>query len=320
MTDEFIVERYHESINIKPLLNNGYGEYVGNKQIDKFKAQKLKYNEVMEFAANHPQTCFYLRQGNVTGFLGFQLLDWDSEYFGFKVAMLNYLITSEDDYENDFLIKSHLLSFFEEWCKKAGVKLAYSRSANEDLAFIHALEAQGFRYMENRFHLYLPKSKFKKPEARKEIEIVDFSPEYSEKILSLVPDALKISRFHKDPLTREKADAVYLNWTRNALEDLGKKKLVMKVNGKFAGFFFYYLRNIKELSQRSLWWDLAILSPEFRGKGLGCHFYAYIADKEKDQVDFAEGKFSLSNDSVLKIMSQLKASLVHSELTYHKHF
>ncbi len=320
MTDEFIIERCHENINIRSLLDNSYGEYVGNPQIDKVKAQELKYNEIVEFAAKHPQTCFYLRQGKVKGFLGFQLLGWDSEYFGFKVAMVNHLITSEAYYETDLLIKSHLLGFFDEWCRKEGVKLAYSRSANEDLAFIHALEAQGFRYLENRFHLYLPKSKFKKPEARKEIEIIDFSPEYSEKILSLVPDAMKISRFHKDPLTREKADAVYLNWARNALDDSGKKKLVMKVDGKFAGFFFYYLRDIKELSQRSLWWDLAILSPEFRGKGLGCYFYAHIADKEKDLVDFAEGKFSLSNDSVLKIMSQLKASLVHSELTYHKHF
>lgn len=299
-----------------------YGEYLNNRDINRSNALSLKYNEILKFVKNNPKTCFCIKQNSeVKGFIGFQNLDWDSNHFCFKVAMVNHILVRGNGSQQKFLIQSKLLNFFNSWCEKENIRLSYVRSSNENINLIHTLESQGYKYVENRLQVYLDINKFEKKSVfNSDMEYVELSPEYENQALAITKNALTISRFHKDPLTKGKADDVYKKWVINSLRNSSKKKVILKLNGKFAGFFIYYLKKIPEFGLTSLWLDLAIISPEFKGKGLGYPFYEYIINQEKEKVDFVEWKFSLSNVPVFKIATKMRADIVFSELTFHKAF
>jgi quercetin dioxygenase-like cupin family protein/GNAT superfamily N-acetyltransferase len=291
-----------------------YGEYINNKIINKNKAIKLKENEIVKSINSGQIINIKTEDKTIKGIMSFSRLDWDSNYFGFEVATLNYLYGEKE-------AKKELMDLFETWCKNNNIRLAYVRVANEDLTTIHLLEDHEFHYMENRIHFSIDLNKFiKKSILPVGVTFEKFTKEYKENTLRIINNSLPFSRFHREKITKNKANGIYFNWIKNTLEKDNKEKVILKVNNQFAGFYSYYKKEVKELGITSLWLDWAFIDPKYKGQGLGYHLYEYIVNKEKNNATIAEGKFSISNIPVFKIIKKLGAELIYSELTFHKIF
>ncbi|MBI2125153.1 hypothetical protein HYU08_01225 [Candidatus Woesearchaeota archaeon] len=296
-----------------------FDPYSSNWKIPQEKAFSLRCKEIQSFLQENSETSIMAREGEkIKGFIGYQILDWDTAHFGFPVAMLNYLI-AEDNAE----VKAALLSYVDSWCKEKGVRLLCSRVASNDLSSIHALEKSGHRYMETRVRNFIDLHKVKSEINLKRdlvLEYSELSAEDLDKALALVPGEFSLSRFHQDPLTKDKADDLFVSWVRNSFHDKSKEKLALRINGEFAGFFIYYLKKIEELGLTTLWYDLAVVAPKYKGTGAGLQFYQHVLRSEQKNADFAEWFFALSNFPVFNIAAKLQSNFVYSELTFHKTF
>ena len=184
-----------------------------------------------------------------------EILEWDTNHFGFKVARMNAATPEE--------LQSGL-----DRCAALGVKLLIHRCSTDNIHFAHHLERQGFELMDINLRYCLSL-------ADTQITHVPGPAIIRPCLNTDANDVAAIARtafvgytghFHNDPrLDKDKCDALYIEWARNLCLDqnLADLVLVAEIEGKIVGYDSHKLINTKVADG-----VLSGVSPQTQGKGI----------------------------------------------------
>jgi ribosomal protein S18 acetylase RimI-like enzyme len=199
------------------------------------------------------------------GTVSCELLDWDSEHFGFPIARVREeRLTARGAGEVD------------AWCRERGVRCLYLATDAEDAETARVAGGHGFRVVDTRLVV------------RRSLEGIDTLPaggpesfemrEATEADLPYLRDLAgrshRVTRFYFDEgFPRERCDALYETWVERGHRDPERGLLVPLVDGEPAGYMV-----LAPLGRdRESHGELVAVDERHRGKGVGhaLHVEAY---------------------------------------------
>lgn len=151
-----------------------------------------------------------------------RFLDWDSNFFGFRIAqaLANHL--TEVDLPPIF-----------DWCARNRIRCLYLLVASSDMDAVRVVATAPFRFADIRVTLETRLNGTCAPApgvraAREE----DLRP-----MAAIARISHTASRFYADPgFPREKCDLLYETWIENSLSGYAQKVLVAEQDAKLAGY------------------------------------------------------------------------------------
>jgi len=140
-----------------------------------------------------------------------QILDWDSDYWGVRIARVG-----DPD--------------VDEWAREHGVACAYLLVPADDSASAHRAEERGFRLMDVRVELDAPVARTEQPvRAHREDDV--------ERLRAIARRNHADTRFYADPnFPRELCDELYDTWIRRSCEGWADAVLVAEAERSPAGY------------------------------------------------------------------------------------
>lgn len=231
---------------------------------------------------------------------------WDSAVFGFPVAQIHTLdliepIGATSEYDA-----------FRRWLDAEGIRIVSCRLPHDRLRESMFLESHGFRFVEMVLHpkidniqaLDLPEENLTVASASK----ADV-PELAE----IAERAFSHERYHVDPrLNRKLADVRYGRWVKNSLDHLTQRLLKITDGGRLLAFF------LVELQDRSAYWHLTAVAPEWQGRGYGLRIWqAMIRHHRAEACQQVATTISARNVAVLNLYAKLNFRFTPPEMTFH---
>ena len=235
-----------------------------------------------------------------------EILEWDTNHFGFKVARMN-ATTSEE------------LQPALDRCATLGVKLLIHRCSTDNLHFVHQLERHGFELMDTTV-IY-----------RLRLADTQITPILGPAIIrpclkTEADDVAAIARavyvdfighFHQDPrLDRAKCDALYVEWARNMCLDqnLADIVLVAEMEGKIVGYDSH-----KIIKSNVAWGVMSGVSHQAQGKGIRKALMVASNNWCKSHgLERMEEEMNINNYRIQRVLVSGGFRLYASFYTFHK--
>ena len=241
------------------------------------------------------------------------LVPWDSEIFGFPVAV--YRMRGE---RLDAAAQDDFLQQFCCWVRTQDVRLcACTISASESDSFAKYLLARaGFQFVDFSLQTALNGlQRAQLPKARLELRPARLDDR--EMIEAIAGQSFRNGRYHSDPLfPRELADKRYSQWIRNALaaDNPIDRVYVMGEPGYVQGFFHVTLdEGVSDLR-------LAAIAPALKGTPLGFELYVSVLHLLKELgASRVVSSISAANTAVLNLYCMLGFSFSAPEMIFHWH-
>lgn len=298
-----------------------YGRYCEDSSLPLPGSRRLVLDRVREFRSGQEAHCLAAmsRAGTALGILLFKLSRWDSEHFGYPVAVVDSVVVKTLGYDGELEVANVLLEGLNEWCQFAGVRLVSARVSARDLPVIHGLERSGFRFIESWIFNKYDLSRL--PEPRVDPNCLrlahrgdlDLMHEYSR-------GAFVTQRFHADPrVDPERADSLYRKWISTSFDDPNQRVLALEDTGKPVAFMIYYESDLTTcLSRRFAMWRMALLDPASRGKGVGTEFFTALLYHHREAgFDVVDSGLSMRNLASLHLHNRIGFKVVATLVTFH---
>jgi len=264
----------------------------------------------------------YSLSEELLGLLLFRLSEWDSEHFGYNVAVIESIISNSMGYEQELEIVDVLIERFLTWCETSKIRFVSIRVPTLDLPVIHSLERWGFNYIESWIFNKFDLSKLRgliKPSVRLRLAQqgdLDYMVDYSR-------DAFSCHRFHADAhVTRNQANSLYHKWILTAYKDPNQEILVCDIDSKPVAFMIYYRSDLQQyFGLRFAMWKMALLDPQFRSKGLGSDFFvALMYHHQKEGLNVVDSGLTTRNVASLNLHTKLNFEVITTVVTFHRWF
>jgi L-amino acid N-acyltransferase YncA len=297
-----------------------YGRYLENYRLPP-ECSRAHERRLLEQALSHPEamTVAVGEGTTVDGLLVGHYSAWDSDHFGYGVAVIDGIYLAEKGYAHDRAVAGRLVAGFMAWCRARRVRFASMRLSSLQLAAIHALEEAGFRYIESYIYNVFDLDRLGAPDdslpalrrARPEDEAI---------MMRYAAGAFATQRFHADPrIEPEKAEGLYRKWIASAFADPQRETLVMEEDGRPVAFMVYRGEDFRPtLGLRSAALNMAVLDPESRGKGIGTVFYqALLHHYHREGFDIVESGLTLRNQVSVNWHNKIGFRIVSTQITLH---
>jgi RimJ/RimL family protein N-acetyltransferase len=267
----------------------------------------------MPLARTGYQLCFEeICPGNAV-FGRASLVPWDSEIFGFPVAVYQAGAARLDAAERE-----KFMNGFAAWTGANRVSLcSCTVPANEsDSLWKYYLGEAGFHFVDFSVRSTLKGlQNARLPEARTALR--EARTDDHEAIKAMALEAFHNGRYHADPLfPRELADKRYGRWVGNALSaETGIDRVyVMGQPGSVQGFFHVTVEeDISDLR-------LAAIAPALRGTLLGFDLYVSVLHLLKGLgIRRVVTSISAANTAVMNVYAMLGFSFSSPEMIFHWH-
>ena len=152
-----------------------------------------------------------------------QFLDWDTAFFGFRIAKVNGSRLTRDG-----------LARIEDWCAAERIRCLYLLADSDDPETMELAAGHGFRFIDIRTH-------FERPvEIQSHLAPPGIRPARPEDLPALAEIASRShtdSRFYYDPhFPRERCDALYAIWIEKSCQGYANAVLVAERENKLAGY------------------------------------------------------------------------------------
>jgi GNAT superfamily N-acetyltransferase len=257
--------------------------------------------------------------GEIEGLLVFRLSAWDTEHFGFPFATIESILTASAGHELQLSVARTLLERFGAWCASERVRFVSTRIPALDLAVIHALEEQGFWFIESWVYNNLDMARV--PEVPEPPALRLSVPGDMDVMLEYSTSAFATQRFHADgKFDPAKADSLYRKWIETAFHDPNQLIAVLESDGKPKAFMVYYKSDLRDFVGRQFaMWKMALLDPASRGQGLGTQFFSALARHHAGEgLDVIDSGLSLRNLPSLNLHNKHRFKVVSTIVTFHK--
>jgi len=184
-----------------------------------------------------------------------QILDWDSDFFGCRIAQITVNRLNGVNLER-------ILT----WCRNHAIRCLYFLADADHAETIRLAEDNGFRLVDIR--VTLDKVLQDIPIIREEASLVAvrlFKPEDIPALRAIARTSYHDSRFYYDPnFPKHLCDFLYETWIEKSCDGYADAVLVAELEGQPVGYVSCHL-----LSQREGKIGLVGVSAHSRGKGLG---------------------------------------------------
>lgn len=302
------------------LTTYDYGRYLQDPTLSKEGSRLYLLDSITDFFSKYPSTCFVAEENkSIIGMIGFTKSEWDTEHFGYNVSSIDFIISRKMGYEKELLVKKLLINSFNSWSKREKISFTSTRLDDCDLSSIHALESDGFRYIETMLNYSFDYRKGRKIEKSK-YPLRPLKKEEVEVFVEIARSSFVENRFHFDPhFDREKANELYAKWLRNSYNNPSNYVTVLEIGKNPASFFVHSIDDLsKYFGLKFGRWILAAVSPDFRKRGIGYQHYLGILNLLKNQVDINDANFTLKNVPVVNLYIKLGFKKISSQVTLHK--
>jgi len=189
-----------------------------------------------------------------------ELLDWDSEHFGFPIGRVSAGALTESSAEA-----------VDAWCAERGVRCLYLAADSDDSETARVAAARGFRVVDLRIIasrsyeglLDLPTG----PQEVTVREATDGDLDYARR---LAARSHRSSRFYFDGnFPEDRCDALYEAWIERGVEDPERELLIAVVAGEPVGYYVVAPMG----PDRDGYADLVAIDERHRRKGYGRAMY-----------------------------------------------
>ncbi len=186
-----------------------------------------------------------------------QLLEWDSEFFGCRIARLCLSRLTEQS-----------LPKISKWCAVNHIDCLYFLAEADDPTTVSLAEANGFRFVDVRLTLSRRiGGSSQKERAQSRSVIRACGPGDVAALRAIARVSYRSSRFYFDPsFPADLCDALYETWIEKSCDGYADEVLVAEIEGQVAGYLSCVVVGDK-LGQIGL---LGV-GPEWRGMGVGAH-------------------------------------------------
>jgi dTDP-4-amino-4,6-dideoxy-D-galactose acyltransferase len=182
-----------------------------------------------------------------------ELLPWDSEFFGVRVARIRGDLTRAQ------------IARADDWCRHQHVSVAYLLLPTERTPAIEVAEDLGFHCVDIRVVLASSRDRVSAP-AQPSGTVRPHQPSDTEALERIARNAHRDSRFYADPhFPRERCDALYATWIRRSCEAQEVTVLVAERDGDVAGYLTYR----PDRGSATLIIELVGVAEDHRGHGVG---------------------------------------------------
>jgi RimJ/RimL family protein N-acetyltransferase len=250
---------------------------------------------------------FFVDNNNIH--LSSQLSKWDTEIFGFNVAVLDkFKIRNFEKIQFEF-------NLYKEWLINNSIKIVSCRLENTYLEESFFLEESGFRFIEMVLHptifdlqnyncainnfLVLPSKK-------EDLKIIK----------NIALNAFSHERYHLDPrFDNELANIRYETWVNNTTKE-DSNQLLLKIIDNMGSILAFFV--IEELDGNSVYWHLTAVNPEFQNKKLGYLIWMSVINYCKNLgFKSIDTTISARNIRVLNLYSKLNFRFKSPDMTFH---
>ena len=231
-----------------------------------------------------------------------QLDNFDSEVFGFKVAK----IISIDSEGSSQTLNRRAKDLIRELIKNK-IRYATYRVQSNDFITIHTLQKSGFILVDGLISLDINTSNIEIGQPANEIREADKND--LKELNNLTSGLYSISRTFNDPLIpKNKANEFYMEWIKNSI--LGKAAdlvLVWEEEKKILGYI-----TLQKKGQI----PLLGVSPEARGKGIAKRLVMFSLNKFKEwEVEVVTVETQAGNIPALRVYQDCGFKIINSFLT-----
>lgn len=181
------------------------------------------------------------------------LLDWDTQFFGFRVARA--VISPQNDEDMERIIK---------WCYEHKIRCLYLLIALEDREGLYV--AQEHRCLVTDIRLTLERTPAPHSQAHlKQIPVRSVIPSDVEYLKGIAQSSYQSTRFYFDPhFPRPLVDQLYVVWTEQYCLTTPHQVLVAILGDKPAGYITY-----SSAANGAIQIDLIAVDASARGSGVG---------------------------------------------------
>jgi GNAT superfamily N-acetyltransferase len=238
------------------------------------------------------------------------LVPWDTEIFGFRVAMYKPGTASAD------ADMARFGAGFVSWMEAHEISLCSCAVAATDSFWRRWLPESGCQFTDFTLQVSLgPLSRAHLPATRLAVRPV--MPEDHCAIEAIAGESFAHGRYHADPFfPNELANRRYLRWVQNALSGAKPEDRVFVLGkpGEVSGFYHVTIEG--EMSDLRL----AAVAPHLKKTGAGVDLYAaMLHELRRLGIRRAVSTISAANSGVLNVYSLLGFRFSKPEIVYHWH-
>lgn len=266
-----------KKIDLRQWLESVESEWFVDFMAGDRTAQAKQVAERFERLVESPGTSVYgaYEGQNLLSLAAFEILNWDTEYFGFPFARVAPFCAvsglSRDELQS---LYASVLDAAKGWSKERNVRFLQRRLLSGRLEEINALEDAGFRMVDNIVTMTCDLGNTAEPTA--DCAFRDLKDQDPPILRAMMEDSFSHSRFNYVPALSDKGDGVYQRWFDTLVAD--KKKgvdlrfiVACDANDSPLGFLCWRhatgLRRLLNLEVGLI--DLFIADKAVRGRGIG---------------------------------------------------
>jgi RimJ/RimL family protein N-acetyltransferase len=299
-----------------------FGRYCEDVDLPVEASRQYVADQIQKFLAGRDSECVQALSSSseLQGLLAFKLSRWDTDHFGYNVALIDTVAVKESDYFRQREIADALLKEFIKWCQIHTIRFISVKVPALNLPVVHSFENHGFHFYEawifNKFD-------------HKKLDIEKGSPyslrfaqeEDFKLMLNFSKGAFSSHRFFADPhIPYHKADSLYTKWIRSSIEDSNQKILTLDFDNKPVAFMTFYENDLSQyFDLKFAMWKMAVLDPTCRGKGFGTDFFiSLMFHHRQNGLDITDSGISMRNVSSLNLHTKLNFKFISTLVTFHK--
>ncbi|MBI4676108.1 MAG: hypothetical protein HY748_00825 [Elusimicrobia bacterium] len=323
-----IVNNLDPSAIVRLVGEYRFGRYCEDPDLPLAASRQLMAEELKASLKDPAARCIQAlaQTGELRGVLFFRYSKWDSDHFGFKVAVISSIIIDErQGYQEGARAAGSLLGCFDGWCKENSIRCVFAKIPALDLPVLHSLENSGFQYIEswiwNKVDLRkialdtAPLAAVQPAPLRRAI------PSDQPFMLDFVPGAFASHRFHADPrIPEDKKDSLYRKWIETAFAEGIQNIVVMEQDSLPVAFMITPITDLtRTFGLKFTTLRMALLDPAQRGKGLGEKFFiSLFRHHKKEGVDIVDSGLTLRNLPSLNLHNKLRFKVVSTIVNFHR--
>ncbi len=246
-------------------------------------------------------------------------LPWDTQYFGQKMAKIDYFIAPGDQ-RRSTLLKADLLSILIKLCKKQGFVHLSCRIDTADLSGVHALEQNGFFLMDTVVTYVFNRHKHRLLKIKNMHKIRLFRKRDLPVLMKIAEQSFSKDRFHQDAhIPIKKSNGLFKEWVKSSCAESNlNKTFVVQKNKTAVGFLTFALN--KELEKLSGYkiagHGLSAVKPQAKGA-----YVSLVKAAVKEVIlhyDCLEFDTQLNNHEVIRVWQRFGFDCIREKYTFHK--
>jgi len=187
-----------------------------------------------------------------------QFLEWDSEFFGYRIARVN---THQLDPQS--------VEVVNDWCKSQEIDCLYFLANTDDPATIRQVEREGFNLVEVRLKFERKTAGWDpatRPKASEGIQIRPAKEDDIPILQDIATNSYINTRYYVDEhFSEEKCQELYRIWVKRSCQGHAQMALVAETDGQIQGYITGY-RNPESTDGQ---FDLTGVRNEVRRSGIG---------------------------------------------------